>query len=147
MSSSSNALIQTGEPIYVLVYFFSDRLCGVCLRSQPWFLVTLHCECVLRGILEKCSCTLLSTSMICRKVCSKIHADRNKLVLRSVLTCCVRADFSALAESYYFKKGLVRSVPRLTKCFTIANAARGGMIYERIDVISRRWLLMLERPN
>ena len=74
----------------------------------------------------------------------KFYANRNKLVLRSVLTCCVRADFSALAESYYFEKGLVRSVPRLTKCFTFANAVRGGMLHEQSDAISRRLLLM---PN
>ena len=131
----------------MLVYSFNDRLVvSVCAVNHGFF-VNLTCEHVLRGVLGKCSCTLLPASMICRKVCSKIHADRNKLVLRSVLTCCVRADFSALAESYYFEKGLVRSVPRLTKCFTFANAVRGGMLIGRINVISRRWLLMLERPN
>ena len=62
-----------------------------------------------------------------------------QFLLRSVLAC--RVIYIA------FEKGLVRSVRRLTKCFTFANAVRGGMLQGRIDVISRRWLLMLERPN
>ena len=104
---------------------FTDRLTS--LRARIFLNFT--CEHALRGVLGKCSCTLLPASMICRKVCSKIHADRNKLVLRSVLTCCVRADFSALAESYYLKRAwwevchvspsvLHLRMPYVAECFT-----------------------------